>query len=549
LEELTVSWNGIDLRFSRRSAPRLERVDARADAASISFEGDARLALAYGEASQGSLQMTLSAPSGSDKARILSAGYTVAGIALPSGSASALRWEREGRRFSMTLPAGARIDPARRLIEVPVQAAAGSRAILFSEAGAAAPAAPTVAALPDEKSLPGIEEMSAAVARFLDAAYKGWTGARLLPADGLWRMPDGSNGFAEDIGTALLAESLARGAFADQLALWSDAFERQLQKERAAPLDYETCAYTGAVKEYQKRRQEREQTDIARIREILGRSDPAVFTLQGLVPFVLDSADQSLARELLGFMMKARLSGLDPSPSVGLLECLLDYATWAEQSEGCLPRITELIEKNALPAIKKTDKGLFYAQRGGGRVDVRESLLCGSLLLRAGSLLDARRFAAFGRGLVSSALGMGRDSGFLPATLLVSSGRVTSQQGTLGAESIYGYLPIRRLIPREVPLLRQAGPGAWIWTAAEVSGAEGSSDETRLVLSFPRGQPHHFILRGIRPFAEIRLHGIPWHADPFYFRYSDGWAYDAASRTLFMKLTGKKDSEELIIRY
>jgi len=47
----------------------------------------------------------------------------------------------------------------------------------------------------------------------------------------------------------------------------------------------------------------------------------------------------------------------------------------------------------------------------------------------------------------------------------------------------------------------------------------------------------------------IRMHGIPWHADPAYAKYSDGWAYDSGTRTLYVKLTGRQPREELDIQY
>ena len=67
----------------------------------------------------------------------------------------------------------------------------------------------------------------------------------------------------------------------------------------------------------------------------------------------------------------------------------------------------------------------------------------------------------------------------------------------------------------------------------------------KLVFSYPVGVPHYLVFRGVRPFSQIRLHGIPWHSDPSYAAYSDGWSYDDATRTLTMKITGRKDTEEV----
>jgi hypothetical protein len=82
-----------------------------------------------------------------------------------------------------------------------------------------------------------------------------------------------------------------------------------------------------------------------------------------------------------------------------------------------------------------------------------------------------------------------------------------------------------------------------------VASAVGSASGLVLILSYPPGVPYHLMLRGLRPFAQLKLHGIAWHADPTYFRYSDGWAYDSGSQTLFMKITGKAEREQIDIAW
>ena len=61
------------------------------------------------------------------------------------------------------------------------------------------------------------------------------------------------------------------------------------------------------------------------------------------------------------------------------------------------------------------------------------------------------------------------------------------------------------------------------------------------------GIPFHAIIRGIAPFTLLKLHGIPWHSDPSYFKYSDGWTYDPKTRTLALKITGRADQETIDI--
>jgi hypothetical protein len=91
------------------------------------------------------------------------------------------------------------------------------------------------------------------------------------------------------------------------------------------------------------------------------------------------------------------------------------------------------------------------------------------------------------------------------------------------------------------------GAGAWLWTSARVVSASGSAAGSSFTFSFPAGVPYHLIIQGIAPFELLKLHGIPWHADPSYFKYSDGWNYDAKARTLSMKVTGRSDRETIDI--
>jgi hypothetical protein len=104
-------------------------------------------------------------------------------------------------------------------------------------------------------------------------------------------------------------------------------------------------------------------------------------------------------------------------------------------------------------------------------------------------------------------------------------------------------------VPREISLSRQWSPGSWVWTSARLVSAAGTSAESRLLLAYPVGVPHHLAIQGVAPFTQIRLHGIAWRTDPAYAQYSDGWAYDSGSRTLFLKLTGRTEQEEIDIRY
>jgi hypothetical protein len=45
------------------------------------------------------------------------------------------------------------------------------------------------------------------------------------------------------------------------------------------------------------------------------------------------------------------------------------------------------------------------------------------------------------------------------------------------------------------------------------------------------------------------MHGILWRPAPDYAQYSDGYFYDAPARTLYLKLTGRVQAEEITVSY
>jgi hypothetical protein len=92
-------------------------------------------------------------------------------------------------------------------------------------------------------------------------------------------------------------------------------------------------------------------------------------------------------------------------------------------------------------------------------------------------------------------------------------------------------------------------PGSWVLTASHLDSVQIDSRRQRYLFSFPQGQTHYLLIQGVRPPESVVMHGIPWKTDPQYFQYSDGWSYDAATQSLFVKLTHRSEAEELILNY
>jgi hypothetical protein len=562
---VTLSYHGLSLRFSRRfplligasgqsagsSRPRgLLAVERYAAGADILFEGDIRLRLAApdGSAADGSVSLSLLMPPEAGEPIQLEIPFRLRGAFRPTENAPMLSWERGGSGFLLTLPAGSRIDSARGSIALGAQATTGSRELRFSRA-AGATQSPNTAWLSEEASRVGPEELKQVLTRYSDAAYRGWSETRLVAGETLWKMPDGKTAFDERIGDGLLAESVPRGTYQRLRAVYAEALAGKLRGGSGPSIRLSASAYIGNLREYTRRLSASEPAEIERIRGLLARSDAALLQTPGLVPYILNHGPFSLVPEVYAFAESRDVPGLGLPESLGLLETLLDHLAFVEKTEAGSRKCRETIERKLLPSMKKTDGGIFFEAGLPGRIDIGQSVRCGSLLMRAGALMDMPLAASVGRALLASSLELADDMGFLPGSVGLTATHLTSREGTLAPEEIYALLPLDIPLPRETPLYRELGPGCWIWTAARLSRSEGTSAGTTISLAFPVGLPHYVAVQGIKPFSELKLHGIPWRPAPDYAQYSDGWFYDAQTDTLYLKLTHRVETEEILIAY
>jgi hypothetical protein len=561
LNELTVSWNGMALHFSRSMTPPLEAIETGDGGTDLIFKGDARVHLSADTGTAGSLTLTTSAPAGAAAASAAPAlviPYTMSGVPLAGAADAAMAWKLAGRTFLLSLPAGAEADVAGRTLTVPLRPGA----LTFTVAGAGAAVAQAAAApartvarpatarpsktkLPEEKSLPTAEQLQQVLGKFADVAWTGWTQARYAASTDQWKLADRSLGISGDIGVALLSESIARGSWAKTLPLWTGAETQQAKRAGEGPGPRAASVYVGGIREWVRSVEGRRAAEAAKARDILAKPDPSLLAIPGLVPVLLDGGSTEAAKAAAAWLATVAPAGLDLPSALALLEDLVDAGERIGLTDALTRALRDLLSKRLYPSVAVADSSVFLLSDPAGHADVLSTVRCGSLLLRAGALLQDSLATALGRGLVASALSLADDAGLLPARLTVAGGRVSARDGVLAPESVYALLPLDRRLPREVALPAAFGEAARMWIGARVATAEGTADAARIVFSYPQGTPYHFAIVGLRPFRQMRLHGIAWHADPDYAKYSDGWFYDASSRTLYMKITGKAEQEEI----
>jgi len=551
VDRASVSYRGLRLGFGRSTpivasdggtaAPRELRTHG--EGIDIGFERGLRLELR--DIGDGSLSLAVAGDGATAGALSFAVPIRIPGGLVSAGDELMLSWRRFGRSYYLSLPPGSRFDAGAGALTLAL--GSGSREIRFGPADGDARDL-SERWLTDQAALVDETAFQAAVDGFTDEAWDGWTRVRLSADRTAWRGADGRFAFSEDVTAALLAESLARGEYPARRTLVAGALDRALRTAPGTVTSASVSAFVGNLREHARRVRAAEAPGVERVRALLADRDPALFLEPGLVPFVLDHGPFSLVQEIVTLAGTLRAGSLAPDVAVGVLEAYLDYDEFAAAGGAMAANAREVVRRRLLPIIVKINKGLFL-ETGEGTVDTTVSIRCGAVLVRAASALGDASFAAIGRTLVASAVALRQADGFLPALIRLPEASPADGAAQVAPESVYRLVAMGRHHPREIPLHLAVGPGTWLWTAANLVAAEGNPTGLRLTLSFPVGQPHYLMVDGVRSVAKLELHGAAWRPAADYAQYSDGWAWDAAEQQLFVKLTGRTATEQIVITY
>jgi hypothetical protein len=555
LSDLSVSYQGLTLSFSRRLPVSvdsafsygLDTLESFSNQVDILYEGGTRVIITGGN--NGSYTLSLKAVDAANPRLFeLAIPFAVKGGSEPAGDSPVLTWQQGGKTCLLTMSDGCRIDShANRLL---LSGGSGTPLTVILSAVEASLDSPYAAWLSREASAVTTENLRTAISDFEDWAYAGWTRRRLSPDGTLWRMPDGSFSFDDELASCLLSESIPRGTYAQSRALIQRAQGRRRGQSLLTDFMRSASPFIGNIAGSTREVEASAPAEIQRLQGILQSRDISLLhTPYPLIPFSLDHGSFSLVQDILSFLQNCEPSKLDGPSTAAILETLLDYNEYVMGADSVGIKCREITATVILPSIKKTSEGFFLAQRGGSSVDVGAGMRVAALLRRAGSELTLGTLDDIGRCLLASSLGLEKNGDFLPATLKLSQDRVASREGSIPPEQVYRFIASDRRLPKETPLYKAIGPNAWIWSAADVEEVAATPESLGIILSFPVKIPHYILVKGVKRISRIALHGQQWRSDPGYDMYSDGWAYDAESASLFIKLTGREERERIEITY
>jgi len=524
---------------SRQLAPK--SVEKLKDGARILLEGGVELRAAIGQGDR--LSLSASAPAGSAELRLRYglAGRTrlvpdKGGIRLESG-ASVFDLAFASSSFNLdsgylVLGGSGEADGLGRLAVVP-RAAAPARP---AQAG---PAEQLVAQAPKDQAA-----FAAEISAWRDKVWAGLSAGRFDAAQTAWRGKSEGQAaearFSERALAAYLAESLARGYYAEALAKMRPAKERH-----PADLGYLSAPYLGGLVRKMEAMEASDQVEAKRLAQLVLDKSPDILAKEGLVLFLLDRAPASLARDALSFVATIDPAKLGVRQAVGLLSCVVQSRSYLKDEENpfrALASAADLVVK----AARRAESGLFLATEEDGSTDVRLSLLAGLELAAFGEAEGKPELVGIGQGLVEGFLGLADDQGIAPARVLVRSGAIEQRSGSLLPEDAYALAAANPYYPRQVSFYRSIGPGVWAWTCSPSLSVTANETHYSFSVSFPEGRSHYMAFYGIKPFANIQLYDIDYSPDVEFEIYdASGYLYRNQARSLDLKMKHKKESESI----
>ncbi|MBN1837114.1 MAG: hypothetical protein JW820_14760 [Spirochaetales bacterium] len=446
-------------------------------------------------------------------------------------------------RWYVSLPEGSGLDEQQQRIVLRVPEGGASAVAGFERLET--PEEPYYYWFSRQARLAGADEFTAELEGFLDRAYGAWSRlAAQEPVD---------PALAGPVGISLLSESVRRGEYRTMQALVARGIRRILRSNPQAQIDYAGSCYIGDLPSFLRWRQAEALEKVRLLTELIRQADLSLFSRPRLIPFIVNHAPFALAEEVL------RLADSVDLESEALIDVLNITRTYVEGfevlglGESTRERVALAVQKRIIPGIRAADGELYFVLAGSGgpsiAVDLYICAQAGTVLREAGALLAEPAYTQLGRNLILSVLRQADEAGTVPAAGRLGPEGLVAEVERLPPEGLYPLVAQERYAPEEYPLYAFLYPGSWILTAAKLGPVQIDPQEQRYRFSFPVAQTHYLLIQGVRRPSSLLMHGIPWKTDPEYFMYSDGWAYQEDTQSLFVKLTHRQELEELVLGY
>ncbi|MDR2028561.1 MAG: hypothetical protein LBP93_03375 [Treponema sp.] len=417
------------------------------------------------------------------------------------------------------------------------------RVILLEEAGPTA----SYRAIPEKRAfdpadfiIPGAQDKRSyteAITQWRDRSFSLWN--RVI-----------GNDPTEDMVIAYTGEAARRGTYKAAVSAIPAAFVND-------PETYEASVYLGRLDLGLRSLASFERENASRLSRLINEKSPDILKefhvfeylgIRGYGSLIDDGGD--IVRSI-----DPAVIPLDLSP--GILEGWQDWTIYRPHVENPFERLINqacfVISEGIIPDPEGSRVFVFHR----GEANTEFNFRLGAALITYGENAGQEDWAGLGRSLVLSVLSLVDASGMVPASLLFSEEnniqpppQGSNPQGPrLNSARLYRILRPGEYDARAVGI-GAAVNGIWTWTAASAISAAQENNVLDISASFPVGETHYMMIRGIRPFTKIQLYNIDYRTDPQFERYeSSGWVYSASEQTLLLKMRHRTTVEHIRIFY
>jgi hypothetical protein len=351
----------------------------------------------------------------------------------------------------------------------------------------------------------------------------------------------------EDLVIAYAGEAVQRGTYRSALAGVPAAFLRGNQRS------FRSSVYLGRLDEGLRSIAAFEREKVSLFSRLVNEKSadflksPHVFAylaLRGYTAFIDDGAALVHAIDPVT---------LSPDISLGILEGFVDWKLYRPHGDNPFSRLIDQACFVISERIWKDAGGnLVLVFSANGMADPEFNLRLGKAFSAYGESTGSESWAALGRSLILSILSLEDSGGTVPGGVGISeTGELSENAGLprVSAARLYRVLAPGEYSPRVIGI-GAAVNGIWAWTAASAINASQENNILDISVSFPAGETHYMIIRGIKAFTKLQLYNMDFRTDFQFERYdSSGWSYSTQEQTLIIKMKHRTAVEHVRIFY
>ena len=319
--------------------------------------------------------------------------------------------------------------------------------------------------------------------------------------------------------TAYLGESLRQGKFAPSIASIPRNFMNGSRRT------HQSSVYLGSMAAAYRSFTAAEREKSESISRLIRDESMDILKEEHILDYLLSRNNDAIANNALELIRNIDPETLTPWHLPGLLEAWSDFSRWHLPGDNPAERFIDTIIQFTTEHIQRDpEKDLVFVPPAGER-DTEFSLRLGKALAAWAEGTGNTDWAAVGRSLVLSAL----------------------TSGGIGSAELYRILSPGDYYPRATKLPIGS---LWAWTASPSVSAANVGVDVDITVSFPENTTHFMMIRGVRPFVKLQIHGIDFRSDSQFERYdSSGWVYYQQDQVLVVKLKHRAPSETVRIVY